>query len=238
MFGRLAPEFQSLHPFTAQSPQECTEITAHVFRSLRFDTTHSVPGYLRWLDDAGHLAAYRFHRRFLQHLQHWNGPGRWVLKSPDHIFALDALHTVYPDARFILTHRHPAEVLPSVARLTDVLRRPFTRAVDRGAIGAQVGERWGKGASLMVEEGARLPPDRVVHVKFRDLIRDPFDSVAAVYRHFGLTLSEASGQAVRRLIAERPDGGYGRRRTRLEAYGLDTEVKRQGYLDYIERFEV
>ena len=70
MFGMLAPEFRRLHPIKADSPQECSEITAHLFASLRFDTTYHIPRYRRWLDDTGHLDAYRFHKRFLQHLQH------------------------------------------------------------------------------------------------------------------------------------------------------------------------
>ena len=74
-FERLAPEFRALHPLDATSPQECSEITAHVFRSLRFDTTYRIPSYRHWLDHAGHAPAYRFHRRFLQHLQH-QAPGR------------------------------------------------------------------------------------------------------------------------------------------------------------------
>ena len=45
MFAGLAPGFPAMHPITADSPQECSEITAHVFQSLRFDTTHRVPGY-------------------------------------------------------------------------------------------------------------------------------------------------------------------------------------------------
>ena len=40
MFEWLAPEFRDLHPLEATSPQECSEITAHVFRSLRFDTNY------------------------------------------------------------------------------------------------------------------------------------------------------------------------------------------------------
>src|SRR4051812_23006051 len=50
MFEVLAPEFRRMHPIRADSPQECSEITAHVFASLRFDTTYSVPSYRRWLD--------------------------------------------------------------------------------------------------------------------------------------------------------------------------------------------
>ena len=42
-FERLAPEFRGLHPLDATSPQECSEITAHVFQSLRFDTNYNIP---------------------------------------------------------------------------------------------------------------------------------------------------------------------------------------------------
>ncbi len=238
IFGKLAPEFQSLHPFTAYSPQECTEITAHVFRSLRFDTTHAVPTYRHWIDDIGHVAAYRFHRQFLQHLQYRNGPGRWVLKSPDHVFALDALRDVYPDAQFIFTHRHPVEVLPSLAKLTDVLRRPFTRHIDRLEIGQQVGERWARGAATLVAEEARAEPDRVVHLKFGNVVRDPFANVAKVYEHFGLNLSPEATERIQRLIAERPNGGYGRRRIRLDEYGLDRQAKQSRYQDYAACFGI
>jgi len=93
-FAGLAPEMSQIHPMTAYSAQECTEITAHVFQSLRLDTTHDIPSYRRWLDRTGHLTAYRFHKRFLQHLQRLKGPGRWVLKCPDHLFALEALREV------------------------------------------------------------------------------------------------------------------------------------------------
>jgi len=74
-FDRLAPTFQALHPLEATSPQECSEITAHVFRSLRFDTTYHIPFYRDWLDAdvVNNLPAYRFHKRFLQYLQHQTG---------------------------------------------------------------------------------------------------------------------------------------------------------------------
>src|SRR5215472_8906007 len=114
LFGLLAPDFRRMHPIDAASPQECSEITAHVFASLRFDTTYRIPSYRRWLDETGHVEAYRFHRRFLQHLQHQAaGGGRWVLKCPDHVFALAAIRTVYPDARLVFVHRDPLAVLLS-----------------------------------------------------------------------------------------------------------------------------
>ena len=43
MFVGFTPEFSAMHPIDADLPQECSEITAHVFQSLRFDTTFRVP---------------------------------------------------------------------------------------------------------------------------------------------------------------------------------------------------
>jgi Sulfotransferase family len=237
-FARLAPEIRSLHPLDATSPQECTEITGHVFRSLRFDTTHVVPSYQRWLDETGHLAAYRFHKRFLQHLQDQRGPGRWILKCPDHVFALEALRRVYPDARFVFMHRDPVDVLPSVARLTEILRRPFTRSVDRLRIGRQVSDRWAEGAMKMIEAGDsfRTTPDRVFHFKFAAFVRDPRAGMAALYRHFGLAYGGELDGHVERFVAARPNGGYGRHRYRLDDYGLDAQVERRRYGDYVTYF--
>jgi hypothetical protein len=240
VFGMLAPEFRRMHPIDAHSPQECSEITAHVFASLRFDTTYRVPSYRRWLDKIGHLEAYRFHQRFLQHLQHQAGvAGRWVLKCPDHIFALDALRAVYPDAGVVFVHRDPLAVLPSVTRLTEVLRRPFTRHIDRLEIGREDSDRWLAATELMI---AAADEDRfeepIIHIHHLDLIRDPLETVATLYRHFGRTLDAPAVSRITQLVAAKPNGGYGTRRSRLEDYGLDPVVERDRYARYVERFGI
>ena len=239
-FLLLAPELPSLHPLDAHAAQECIEITGHVFRSLRFDTTHYLPSFQQWLDDAGHLEAYRFHKRFLQHLQHQNGGGQWILKSPDHIFALEALCEVYPDARFVFVHRDPMKVLPSVARLTEILRQPFTRKIDRLQIGQQVSNRWALGSKLLIEadDWLKSSPERIMHVRYKDLVRDPFAIVTDLYRHFGMTLSGPGEQGLKRSIAERPDGGYGRNSYRFEDYGLNPAAERKHYSAYMAHFRM
>jgi sulfotransferase family protein len=238
-FARLAPDISTLHPMTADSPQECSEITAHVFTSLRFDTTHYVPSYREWVDSTGHKTAYLFHKRFLQHLQYQNGPGRWILKCPDHVFALDAIRAVYPDARFVFVHRNPLEVLPSVAKLTEVLRRPFTRHVDRVQIGRQVSERWAQGAAILVEasNGAYQESDTVFHIKFQSLVSDPLRSIATIYDHFGI---ELSADASARIQAVPSTNNEPRRasRSHMEDFALDAFAERRRYRDYMSCFAV
>ena len=72
---------------------------------------------------------------------------RWALgvKCPDHLFALYAIRAVYPDARLVFVHRDPVKVLLSVAKLTEVVRRPFTRRLDPHEIGRQESRRWLEG---------------------------------------------------------------------------------------------
>ena len=240
LFGLLAPQFSSLHPVEAGSPQECSEITAHLFASLRFDTTYRIPSYRRWLDDTGHLSGYRFHKRFLQHLRHQaGGEGRWVLKCPDHIFALGAIRTVYPDADLVFVHRDPVAVLASVARLTEVLRRPFSRRIDRIDIGREDSERWLTAAGLMIraaDEEAFARP--IFHVHYADLVGDPVGTVAALYRHFGRVLDPDAAARVRRRVAANPNGGYRGRRARLEDYGLDPAREHGRYAHYMTRFRI
>lgn len=240
MFGVLSPQFRQMHPVVADSPQECSEITAHIFASLRFDSTHCVPSYRRWLDGVGHLDAYRFHRRFLQHLQHQaGGAGRWVLKCPDHVFALSAIRAVYPDARLVFLHRDPLRVLVSAARLTEVLRRPFTRHIDRAALGEQEFERWSAGAELMVraadQEGFAEP---IFHIRYRDLVSDPLGAVGALYRHFGLILDPGAASRIGRLVAANPNGGYGANRYRFDAYHIDPGATRERFAPYMARFHI
>lgn len=239
-FARLVPELLGLHPISADSPQECTEIMGHVFRSLRFDMTHHVPNYRRWLQGSRHQPAYEFLRRFLQHLQHHRGPGRWVLKSPDHVFALDTIRSIFPDAGFIFMHRDPLRVLPSVARLTEVLRGPFSRRVDRLAIGRQVRDCWIRGAAILCEQSNRPSPSGlpVLHVRFQEFVRDPLASVVQVYQHFGMPLDAAHLARLRAAVLSERRKSQSPPAYRLRDYGLEPRHERALFTEYMEHFGI
>ena len=238
-FERLAPDFRRMHPLAADSPQECSEITAHAFASMRFDTTYHVPSYREWLDQTGHLEAYYFHKRFLQHLQHLGGRGRWLLKCPDHVFALDAIRTVYPDARLVFVHRDPLKVLPSNAKLTEILRQPFTRSIDRIRLGQHESDYWLGGTARMIEADQRQDfAEPIFHIRYTDLVADPPGSVAALYRHFGLPLGEPVIGSISRLVATQSNGGYGTNTYRFADHGFAREAEGEKFAAYTTWFGV
>ncbi|MBS0639271.1 MAG: sulfotransferase [Proteobacteria bacterium] len=241
-FEWLAPEFRSLHPLEATSPQECSEIAAHVFRSLRFDTTYNIPSYRAWLDAdvERHLPAYRFHRRFLQYLQFQDRVvNRWVLKCPEHLFALQAIKAVYPDARLIFVHRDPLKVLLSQSRLTQVLREPFTRSLDVQSLGRLESARWLDGTRRMVEAAdADDFADSIHHIHHMDLISDPVATVEEAYRHFGLQFPDAVADSIARYVAARPRGGYGEHSYHFDDHGLDEQAERAKFRPYMVHFGI
>jgi hypothetical protein len=232
-FHRLAPSLASLHPLIAETPQECSELMAASFASLRFDTTYDVPAYKRWLDACGHGLAYRFLKRMLQHLQRRRRAGGWVLKCPDHVFALDALLQVFPDARLVVMHRDPLKVLASAARLTEVLREPFVHHLDRRALGRKVADDWLQGVTQMATLPGRMTSDRLVEVHYLDLVTRPMHVVRTIYDRFGLTPAAGAWDQIRRA-SELPGGGYGRNVHDLSAFGLSAAAERARFGAYLE----
>jgi len=235
-FQRVAPKMESLHPLSADSPQECTEITAQVFQSLRYEMTHRVPTYQRWIDATGHLAAYKFHKRFLQHLQHQLGPGQWILKCPDHVHALNAIEAVYPDCRFVFVHRDPLRVIASAVKLTEVVRRPFTRSIDKHELGRQVVNRTLEGAEAMTARTKSGARDHTFHVYFKDLAHDPIRVIEALYQRFGL---EWTRETQNRMSAFAAAGGRGgANHYSFEEFGLDPFALSIQFQTYMNHFDV
>ena len=232
----LAPELNSLHEVAAGEPEECTDITAQVFQSLRYDSVYRVPSYQGWLQRHGHVAAYRFHKRFLQHLDAQAPGRRWILKSPDHVFALDDIRTVYPDAIWVFIHRDPVAVLASVARLTEVLRRPFAQSVDLREIGQQVRASWLDGAQRMMREASA--GTAILHLHYREVISDPLQTVERVFRHGAHAAAVGTAQRMGKWLGKRSNRKHRQRRYDLTSFGLDPEQLRAEFKPYTDTFGI
>ena len=165
-----------------------------------------------------------------------------VLKCPDHVFALDAVRSVYPDARIVFLHRDPLKVLPSVAKLTEILRNPFTERQDLSEIGAQVTSRWHQGVEAMMraadsnEGGSDGRAGAICHVHYRDLTADPLGTIARLYAHFDMPLGDAAVRGITAEINRETRGGYARNVYRFADHGLDAPARAWVLLGIHEAF--
>jgi hypothetical protein len=237
---RLIPGFQRMHPMGATLPQECVALTAHDFASMVFSTTHRIPSYQAWLDAADLRWVYASHRRQLQYLQ-WRCPAeRWVLKSPGHLWPLDALLAIYPDARIVQTHRDPLKVVASLASLVALLRSMSSDDIDRAAIGAEWAARLADGLrrAMTVREDLPAGTAPVFDMHFGEFIRDEIAMVRRIYEHFGLELSLDAEARMRRFLAENPSDKHGAHRYSLADAALDPATERERCRFYTEHFSV
>ena len=238
---RLIPGFSSMHPMGARLPQECVAITQHELASLVWPTTHRVPSYAGWLlDEADHGPIYASHRRWLQYLQ-WKAPARrWMLKSPGHLWTLDALLREYPDARIVQTHRDPLRVLASLVSLVCTLRSVATDAIDAHEVGAEWSVRLADGMyrTMAVRDRGLLPPEHVFDMQFGEFMRDEIAMVRRIYGHFGMELSPEAEARMRRFLADNRADKHGRHTYSLALGGLDEKTERARYATYQERHRV
>lgn len=234
----LAPEFPRLHAIGAELPQECVSLMSLSFMSDQFDTMYNVPSYRAWFLSQNLAPAYEWHRRFLQHLQYRRKACRWILKAPAHMFALPQLLSVYPDARFVQTHRAPLNAITSVSSLITILRRIFSDAVDPVKIGREAMSYWAETLETFVRQRDQLSDDRVCDLPYQEIRRDPIAAVQRVYDHFGWNLSSASEQRMRSVLASQPRDQVSFHRYHSAQFGLEADEMAALFANYCDRFDL
>jgi hypothetical protein len=237
---KLMPGFQSIHRMGARLPQECVGVMAYQFASILFTTTHRVPSYQRWVESLDQRPLYAAHKQWLQYLQ-WKAPAeRWVLKSPAHLWMLDALLAVYPDARIVQTHRDPLRVVASLVSLSVVLRGMASDAIDPREIAAEWSPRLAEGltASMRARDAAKLPPGRVFDIQFRDFVGDEIGTVQRIYDHFGMDFSSEAETRMRAYLAANPKDKHGGHRYEFGTAGLDRTAERRRFAEYVLRYAI
>jgi hypothetical protein len=193
----------AIHEYGARLPKECLSAMSLVYRSEEFTARYSVPSYVEWLQACDMRPAYEVHRLVLQVLQHAAGASAertWVLKSPVHLHSLAALLAVYPDARIVVTHRDPAEVLGSVTSLVATLRSAHSDHVDVDDIARYHADLYGRSLDALVD----FPDDRLHHVRYADLATDPLGVVRTLYDELDLRLSAETAARVQAYVDAQP----------------------------------
>jgi Sulfotransferase family len=221
------PEFMGLHHLAADQVEECWRLLSQSVRSISFECLAYLPTYSSWLQTRGWSDAYLRHRRNLQ-LIGLNDPAqRWVLKNPSHLFAIDELLVVYPDALVIQTHRRPRVAIASACSLSAHATAGWSERFVGSVIGAEQLELWARGLEEFMDARARYDQARFCDVWYEDFVADPLGTIESVYEYFGMELSGQAADAMRSTHEEsqqagpvRPGSGH---RYSLSSFGLTPE---------------
>jgi hypothetical protein len=178
-------------------PMECLDIMGLDFKTQIYIAFGRIPTYSDWLLDADLETTYRYERRVLKLLS-WQQPNRpWHLKTPMHVLYIPQILAAFPDARFVMTHRDPTDVLLSVAELYADVHGNFTDEVDDAFIGSANFAMWSTGMDRVVAFREANTTQLFYDIDFRAMQSDPIAEVRGLYAWLGEPVSDefASGMA-------------------------------------------
>jgi hypothetical protein len=213
-WGRVAPEFNSMHEMRGDIPAECGLLMAPTFISDHNASLHQTPSYSAWCAQADFLPVYEYHRTVLKILQWRNPRTRWLLKAPEHQVHLDTLLQVYPDARIVQTHRDPIKCMASTTSLMGTLYymrsdQPFNAAMFENIIMGEPTARRLEHVMDQREQGI-VPEANIADSRYQDLMDDPLGCIEGIYRHFDIALGEKARQRMIDYLAAKPKDKFGR----------------------------
>jgi len=234
---KLVPDFNKKHYMAADTPQECIGINAFDFNSFQTPVLFSMPSYIEWFNNkADKLKTMRFHKRFLQYLQSGGVKAdHWLLKTPVHMIRLPELFEVYPDAKIIITHRHPFKIVPSIASLISSIRSLYSNHEDPKKTAFEQAEIWSDYFNRFLDSLNTLNKnDQITHVKFDDFVTDQIEIIKNIYRQFGWDLPNKTLVRFKTFLDENPKDKNGVHIYNLEDFGLTKEYIEEKFSNYID----
>lgn len=223
-------------PTGIDGAMECQDLMALDFKSQIFQALAQIPGYSDWLLEADHTSTYLYEKRVLKLLQ-WSEPARpWRLKAPTHMLNLDALDNAFPDARFVMTHRDPTDVMLSVATVYADLIGKFTDSPDYRYMGELNVRCWSEAMRRAIAFRQAGNDHRFHDIHFRAMQRDPIGEVRGLYRWLG---QEVSGEFAAAMQAFWEDNAARERMVKPDPakFGLDFDQVRRQFADYLKHME-
>jgi hypothetical protein len=229
-FRRLAPLADAVYPMRASTPHECVGIHSYTMLSEEFVITCRIPAYEAFLREGNLGPAYAWQKRFLQYLQLSDPNKNWILKSPEHVYGLDHLLSVFPDAVVIQTHRNPLEVLKSSLHLNEVLERVFAYPGDRALTGIREARSLIESMDAIRSFREAHPEfaGRFVDVHYNELVSNPFEVVRQIYQRLDRHLAEPASEKIQRLAAGRSRYKGRQGRPTLPNLGIDAAFESLG----------
>jgi hypothetical protein len=231
------PGLKGMHFMAPDVVEECWWLERQSLRSLAFPSVAHLPAYTEWLAGQDLTGTYTRHRHVLQLIGMTSPEKRWVLKNPGHLFSLDALMAVYPDALVVQTHRDPRSVVASVSSLTSKAASGNSTVFTGAVVGRSSLELWASATERFLAARSSYDPAQFVDVHYDEFVKDPLGTVGQVYDALRLPFDGGARAAVTQADDvshrgdRRPDHRYS-----LEEFGLTADQVTERFAAYLAAY--
>ena len=238
-----APLYQQMHPQYATEFEEELSLLDNGFNSLyRWAAFLNVPTYINWVLGRDGVQAFRDLRGMLQYIQwqHYRGRNRrWVLKTPSLFGWEGAYAKTFPGTDFVVTHRHPVKIWPSVCSLFAGVRSLYndTDLAELRKMGGQVMlHNFSEGLKGHLAWRSAYPPENVLDVRFDEVIGDGPAVVGRILDWLGQPFTDTAARNLDAWLLMDAERGHSPHTGSLEDFGLSAAIVEDGLSAYIDRY--
>ena len=244
MMQQFSPLLAAMHPMNPDHIHEELELMGPDFASYNYEWLAPSP---RWRDHyyaTDQTPHYQYMKAVLKILTWQDGDSsgsdtRWVLKCPQHLEQLPALHSVFPDATIAVTHRDPVSVIQSTATMLAYGQRTGRSKVDTGAVLEYWSDRIEHLLRACVRDRDIIPVQQSIDVLFHEFMADDLGQVQKIYARAGLAMTNKAREQLGRFIENNPRGKHGQVMYDLRSdFGADPVQLRERFGFYFQRFPV
>lgn len=233
---RKNPEFTKIHFASADTPEECVLLQSVSLAGVHHGVEALFEPYASWYRAQDLRPMYRYYRRLLQLLDWQRGGERWLLKTPAHMWAIDALVETFPDVSIVWSHRDPLMCTASICSMTYAILQGYD--IDKRELGPIVMDFYATSLERGLCARDACEAERFVDVTHDEFVAEPVRVARRIYGHFGLDFGEAVRSRMEAHVAANPRGKHGVHDYSLEEYGLDPDQVRARFAAYIDRFAI
>lgn len=230
------PEFTKAHFADADTPEECVLLHAFAFDGGQLGYELLLEPYASWFANHDLRPLYRYYADLLRLLD-WQRPGdRWLLKTPSHLWALDALVETFPDCSVVWNHRDPAVCIASISSMLFMIVKDRV-GITAEDLGPLVLEQYAESMDRGLATRESLGEARFIDVDYDTLVKDNLGAVEQIYRHFDLP-NEAARGAIEAHASSHTKDRFGKHDYDLSTFGLTREQVRERFAAYLKRFSL
>lgn len=238
MLGAI-PDLMSIHPMSIDQPDEEVIILGQLFSSTMNEAMYHAPDYAHWLLTSDRVQPYRDLTLILKALQ-WLDPSRagakWVLKTPGHLMALDAVREVFPEAKIVMTHREPAATIASYCSMEYSLYQMGSDQITREHVARFWEPRLHQLLTMFMQARVRAGDGAFIDVRYADLLTDAVGQGVDVLERTGIAVTPEIRAGMDEWIEANRREDRAPHKYTLADFGLERAEIEARFADYRQRF--
>ena len=233
-------EGMKVHPMATMDPDEEAELLNGFFCNLNFIFQFKITEYAKLCMHNDQTKAYEYMVKLIK-LILWfrndNSNQSLVLKAPHHMFHLESLMRVFPNAKLLFIHRDPVKIVGSTCSMAWNQMLPSNNTIDP----FWIGESFLDIVDLSIQKAFKvrdsiMKPEQYIDILYEDMNTDWKSTMQRVYSFIGMDFTGGVEKSMEHWLAT--EKKYTGHRYKLEDFGLDKKEVDERLMYYRKRFDI